>query len=121
MDSDNPVPRVNFGTMERHINQRVKLVCKVDQVGNGQVQVTTPDGAHVTVITAPGQAPFTSLYAEVEGMVMDPKTIREEEHTDFGDNFGEQGRPAGIARAHPAARRCLPRRSADELPRRSQT
>jgi hypothetical protein len=98
MDSDNPVPRVNFGTMERHINQRVKLVCKVDQVGNGQVLVTTPDNAQVTIITAPGQSPFTSLYAEVEGLVMDPKTIREEEHTDFGDNFGAR-RPG-----HPAPR-----------------
>jgi hypothetical protein len=91
MDSDNPVPRVNFSTMERHINQRVKLVCKVEQVGQGQVLATTPDNAQVTIITAPNQGPYNTLYVEVEGQVMDPKTIREEEHTNFGDDLGAPG------------------------------
>ena len=96
MDSDNPVPRVNFGTMERYMHQKVKLVCKVDQVGSGQVRATTSDNAQVTIITAPNQPPYDTLYVEVEGQVENAGTIREEEHTNFGDNFG--GLPARACR-----------------------
>jgi hypothetical protein len=88
MDCDNTVPRVNYSTMERYINQRVKLVCKVEQVMGSTVQVTTPDNAQVTIIVAPNSGAFESRFVEVEGTVMDPKTIREDEHTSFGDNIG---------------------------------
>lgn len=74
--------------MERYINQRVKLVCKVEQVMGSTVQVTTPDNAQVTIIVAPNSGAFESRFVEVEGTVMDPKTIREDEHTSFGDNIG---------------------------------
>ncbi len=95
MDSDNPIPRVNYSIMGRYINQRVKLVCKVEQVNGGTVLVTTPDNAQVTIIVSPNSGAFEGRFVEVEGTVVEPNTIREDEHTNFGDNLGAS-RPMAV-------------------------
>ena len=86
MNADDPTPRVGYEQLKHYIGRRVLFVGRVEGMdAGGLVSLSAPDGSKVSVQAA---SPFDTPYVEVEGVVQDPCTIREESHVDFGDNFG---------------------------------
>lgn len=100
MNCDDPTPRVGYEQLKHYIGRRVLFVGRVEGMENGLVSLTAPDGSKVSVQAA---SPFDTPYVEVEGVVQDPCTIREESHVNFGDTFG-----AARARLFWRARAALP-------------
>lgn len=72
--------------LKNFIGRKVLFVGRIETVENGLVHMSAPDGSKVMV---QGNSTYETPYAEVEGVVVDPMTIREESHTNFGDNFGK--------------------------------
>lgn len=87
MNADNPTPRVGFAQLKNMIGRKVLFVGRVESMEGGVAQMLAPDGSRVAVQT---NSMFETPFAEVEGVVVDPQTIREESHVNFGDNFGEK-------------------------------
>jgi Replication factor A protein 3 len=85
MNTDNAAPRVGFPQLKNLIGQRVTFVGRIETMEGGVVQMAAPDGSRVSVQAS---SPYDTQYAEVIGTVLDPSTIREETHVNFGDNFG---------------------------------
>lgn len=86
MNSDNPTPRVGFAQLKNMIGRRVLFVGRVESMDGGLVRMAAPDGSKVTI---QANSPYDTPIAEVQGVVVDPQTIREETHVNFGDNFGK--------------------------------
>lgn len=84
MNSDDPTPRVGFAQMKNFINKRVLFVGRVESMNNGVVTLLGPDGSKVAVQS---NSAYETPYVEVQGVVVDPQTIREESHVNFGENF----------------------------------
>ena len=84
-----PIPRVNFEAMQRMTGRRVSLVGEVESVSGNQYVVLTSDKGRVTVNGSPRGDPIQTRFVEFVGTVADGKTLNEDEHTNFGDNFGE--------------------------------
>ena len=94
MNCDNPTPRVGATQLKNYINRKVLFVGKIESVDNGLVNMQAPDGSRVNIQT---NSHYEAPFVEIEGVVVDPMTIREESHVSFGDNFGELQL---LARAH---------------------
>jgi hypothetical protein len=88
MNVDQPTPRVGFPQLKNFIGKTVIFVGKVETIQGQQVHMSAPDGSRVTV--QQNNSTFDSQFAEVTGVVVDPMTIREESHVEFGEKFGEQ-------------------------------
>lgn len=86
MNADDPTPRVGFAQLKNMIGRRVLFVGRVESMDGGLVRMAAPDGSKVAIQA--GGAAFETPYAEVCGTVVDPQTIREESHVNFGENFG---------------------------------
>eukprot|EP00882_Tetradesmus_deserticola_P004085 GHRQ01004316.1.p3 GENE.GHRQ01004316.1~~GHRQ01004316.1.p3 ORF type:complete len:112 (+),score=25.53 GHRQ01004316.1:1279-1614(+) len=84
MNVDQPTPRVGFPQLKNFIGKSVIFVGKVEAMQGQQVQMSAPDGSRVTV---QGNSTFDSQFAEVTGVVVDPMTLREESHVEFGEKF----------------------------------
>eukprot|EP00882_Tetradesmus_deserticola_P034344 GHRQ01039362.1.p2 GENE.GHRQ01039362.1~~GHRQ01039362.1.p2 ORF type:complete len:108 (-),score=19.63 GHRQ01039362.1:470-793(-) len=93
MNVDQPTPRVGFPQLKNFIGKSVIFVGKVEAMQGQQVQMSAPDGSRVTV---QGNSTFDSQFAEVTGVVVDPMTLREESHVEFGEKFGEQQQDSNI-------------------------
>ena len=89
MNADDPTPRVGFAQLKNMIGRKVLFVGRVESMDGGVAQMLAPDGSRVAVQAA---SMYETPYAEVTGVVVDPQTIREESHVNFGENFGEAGR-----------------------------
>jgi hypothetical protein len=87
MNCDNPIPRVGFAQLKNYINRRVLFVGKIESMENGVVNMQAPDGSKVLV---QANSHYDTPIVEVCGVVMDPMTIKEESHVNFGENFGER-------------------------------
>jgi hypothetical protein len=85
MNADEPTPRVGFAQLKNMIGRKVLFVGRVEQMENGVARMAAPDGSKVSVQST---SMFETPYAEVQGVVVDPQTIREESHVNFGENFG---------------------------------
>jgi hypothetical protein len=94
MDCSNPTPRVGYPQLKSFINQRVLFVGKVESLSPGCAHMLAPDGSKVVVQT---NSTYNSMFVEVEGVVVDPSTIREEAHVDMNETFG--GSPHAAAAA----------------------
>lgn len=87
-DTTSITPRVNFELMQRYLGQRVILTGEVERVEGGNVYLKTSDKATVTVQPNPSsRAAYDTPFVEVLGTVVDPRTIREEEHTNLGEAY----------------------------------
>lgn len=85
MRCDKPTPRVGFAQLKNFIGKSVLFAGKVESIDNGLVVLQAPDGSRVHIqATSHFDAPFV----EVLGTVVDPQTIREESHVNYGDSFG---------------------------------
>ena len=115
LDTSAPAPRVNFEQMGQLIGKRVKLAGHVGALTGNQLAVKAADEGVVTVLLA-GAAP-QSQYAEFEGTVESPNTLREESHTDFGAAFGEEREGwGGWVRGGWSSERPCPERRAPPAP-----
>lgn len=85
MNVDQPTPRVGFPQLKNYIGKTVIFVGKVETLQGQQVQMSAPDGSRVTIQA--GNSTFDTQFAEVTGTVVDPMTIREESHVEFGEKF----------------------------------
>jgi hypothetical protein len=85
MNTDSPTPRVGFAQLKNMIGRRVLFVGRVETMDGGVVRMAAPDGSKVSILA---NSTFETPFAEVQGTVVDPQTIREESHVNFGDNFG---------------------------------
>ncbi|GAX82733.1 hypothetical protein CEUSTIGMA_g10159.t1 [Chlamydomonas eustigma] len=85
---DIATPSINAELMIRYVGRRVRVVCELDNAGDGQtVQGRTSDKGVVQIQRDPRTAPPKTKYVEFIGTVVDPQTIREESNTNWGDNF----------------------------------
>jgi hypothetical protein len=99
------IPRVSLAGLAEHVGRRVLLVAKVESVDPSGTTVTlsspppaaagagAPEtGPRVLVQRPPGGGggAYDTAFAEVDGVVVDPTTLREESHTNFSDGFGTQ-------------------------------
>lgn len=87
MNCDNPIPRVGFAQLKNYINKKVLFVGKIESMNNGIVNMQAPDGSKVVV---QANSHYDTPIVEVCGVVVDPMTIKEESHVNFGENFGKQ-------------------------------
>jgi hypothetical protein len=94
MNCDNPIPRVGFAQLKNYINKKVLFVGKIESMNNGVVNMQAPDGSKVVV---QANSHYDTPIVEVCGVVMDPMTIKEESHVNFGENFGK---PATVLAVH---------------------
>lgn len=85
MNADDPTPRVGFAQLKNMIGRRVLFVGRVEGVDGGVVRMAAPDGSKVAI---QANSVFETPFAEVQGVVVDPQTIKEESHVNFGENFG---------------------------------
>ncbi len=85
MDISCPLPRVGASHLRDFVGRRVLFVGRVDKQEGGTIDMEAPDGGKVTVHA---RGPFSQPIAEVEGIVLDPQTIREEARSVLNDNFG---------------------------------
>ena len=85
MNADDPTPRVGFAQLKHMIGRRVLFVGRVENMEGGLVRMAAPDGSKVSVQAS---STFETPFVEVQGVVVDPQTIREESHVNFGENFG---------------------------------
>ncbi|KIZ02944.1 hypothetical protein MNEG_5011 [Monoraphidium neglectum] len=85
MNADEPTPRVGFAQLKNMIGRRVLFVGRVESQDVGRAHMAAPDGSKVVIEGA--SSAFETQFAEVQGVVVDPTTIREESHVDFGENF----------------------------------
>jgi hypothetical protein len=92
MNADEATPRVGFAQLKNMIGRRVLFVGRVETMEGGLVRMAAPDGSKVSIQAA---GTFETPYAEVQGVVVDPQTIREESHVNFGENFGAGGGGGG--------------------------
>lgn len=81
-------PRVNFEVMQRCQGRRVLLVGEVENLADGQLTLLTSDKGRVNVVCSSRGDPISSKFVEILGTVVDGQTVKEDEHTNFGDNFG---------------------------------
>lgn len=79
------MPRVGFGQLKSFVGRSVIFVGRVESMEGGVVVMQAPDGSHVHVQAS---SSFDTPFVEVTGVVVDPQTIREESHVDYGDSFG---------------------------------
>jgi hypothetical protein len=87
---DVATPSINAELMARFVGQKVRLVCELDDCGDGSlIQARTSDKGLVTIQKEPRTPIPTSKYVEFIGIVVDEKTMREESHASYGDSFGE--------------------------------
>lgn len=86
MDSSNPIPRVNGEILHQFVSRKVRLVGKVDRMANGEVYMKTSDG-HDVVVQTSGPSPRAS-FVEFEGTVTGARSMQEESHSDWGEDFG---------------------------------
>lgn len=93
MNADAPTPRVGFAQLKSFIGKQVLFVGKIESLEHGLVHMAAPDGSKVQV-RAGGMAPYDTPFAEILGTVVDPGTIREDSHTNLGDNFGARAAAA---------------------------
>ncbi|KAF8066318.1 RPA3B [Scenedesmus sp. PABB004] len=84
MAADACTPRVGFPQLKNMIGQTVVFVGKIESMGNGVVNMVAPDGSKVLV---QANSPYDTQFAEITGVVVDPCTIREESHVNYGDAF----------------------------------
>lgn len=101
------IPRVPIGSLAEFVGRRVLLVAKVEGVDPSGTTVTLAAAAAAgAAATAPeqqqqqparvvvqrpaggGGGAYDTAFAEVDGVVVDATTVREESHTNFSDNFG---------------------------------
>jgi hypothetical protein len=96
------LPRVPVAALADYIGRRVLLVAKVDGVDPSGATVTLSGAAAAAadasapppprvVVQRPaggGGGAYDTAFAEVDGVVVDANTVREESHTNFSDNFG---------------------------------
>jgi hypothetical protein len=85
--NDSPTPRVGYAQLKNFIGKSVLFVGKIESIDGSLVHMQAPDGSKVQVQT--GNTAYDTPYAEIQGTVVDPMTIREESHVNFGDNFGK--------------------------------
>ncbi|WIA22828.1 hypothetical protein OEZ86_009777 [Tetradesmus obliquus] len=85
MNVDQPTPRVGLPQLKNYIGKTVIFVGKVETLQGQQVQMSAPDGSRVTIQA--GNSTFDTQFVEVTGTVVDPMTIREESHVEFGEKF----------------------------------
>lgn len=98
------IPRVPIGSLAEFVGRRVLLVAKVEGVDPSGTTVTlaaagvsaaAPDAPQQQLARVVVQRPagggggaYDTAFAEVDGVVVDATTVREESHTNFSDNFG---------------------------------
>mmetsp|Transcript_3372 Transcript_3372/g.7377 ORF Transcript_3372/g.7377 Transcript_3372/m.7377 type:complete len:110 (-) Transcript_3372:746-1075(-) len=81
-------PRVNFEVMQRFIGKKVSVVGEIESTTpEGQIVLITSDKGRIHINTNPRAGPYDTKFLEFVGNVVDPRTLQEEEHTNFGDNF----------------------------------
>ena len=91
LDCSEPTPRVNADIMQRYVGRKVRLVCKVDEFGEGgMLKATASDGKPVHIRPKQGSN-YDTAFVEVEGVVENATTVQEQSFTTFGDSFGEWG------------------------------
>eukprot|EP00242_Pyramimonas_sp_CCMP2087_P003725 CAMPEP_0198212438 /NCGR_PEP_ID=MMETSP1445-20131203/26067_1 /TAXON_ID=36898 /ORGANISM="Pyramimonas sp., Strain CCMP2087" /LENGTH=107 /DNA_ID=CAMNT_0043886881 /DNA_START=111 /DNA_END=434 /DNA_ORIENTATION=+ len=86
MDVSAPTARVNGQQLAQQVGKKVRLVCKNESIDGTLMRVTAADGAAVTVQLT-GSGSYATAYLEFEGIVENSSTVREIEHTNFGDTF----------------------------------
>ena len=119
------IPRVGLGNLAEFVGRRVLLVAKVEGVDPSGTTVTLaapPPAAAAAAAAAalpPAATPrvlvqrpaggaggaYDTAFVEVDGVVVDATTVREESHTNFSDNFGE--REEGATGPLPRPRRAV--------------
>ena len=96
------IPRVFLTGLAEHVGRRVLLVAKVESVDPSGTTVTLSPpaapsaeaaaaaGPRVLVQRPPGGGggAYDTAFAEVDGVVLDATTLREESHSNFSDGFG---------------------------------
>jgi hypothetical protein len=85
-------PRANFEVLARLQGRRVLLVGEVESVADQVLTLVTSDKGRVSVNYSGSGEPITSKFVEIVGTVVDSRTVTEESHTNFGDNFGTSAR-----------------------------
>ena len=88
MDVSEPTPRVNFDLMQRHMHKKVLLVGQIESRDNNVARLRAADGGIVQVMVQPGVM-FESKFIQFEGIVESPTQLSALNHTNFGDNLGE--------------------------------
>lgn len=89
MMSADATPRVGFSQLKNFIGKTIIFVGQLETIQGQNVTMQAPDGSRVTVQSNMRQQ-FDTKFCEVTGVVVDPCTIQEESHVNFGDKFGEQ-------------------------------
>jgi hypothetical protein len=103
------IPRVALSGLAEFVGRRVLLVAKVEGVDPSGTTVALgapppPAAAGDAAAAPPAPAPrvlvqrpagggggaYDTAFVEVDGVVVDATTVREESHTNFSDNFGER-------------------------------
>jgi replication factor A3 len=110
MDLAAPAPRVNGELLARFVGRRVLLVGKAESMEGSALRVRTSDDRVVSVELKSGTAGAASDYIEFEAVVVSQDSVREEEHTNFGANFGApaaRGVQLAVC-ASPCSLTCLP-------------
>eukprot|EP00879_Flechtneria_rotunda_P010072 GHRR01010530.1.p1 GENE.GHRR01010530.1~~GHRR01010530.1.p1 ORF type:complete len:111 (+),score=7.73 GHRR01010530.1:283-615(+) len=84
MNDSKTIPRVGFSQLKNFIGKTVTFLGKIESMENGLVHMQAPDGSRVQV---QANSAYDTPYAEITGMVIDPMTIKEDSHVNFGDSF----------------------------------
>ena len=88
MDVSAPTARVNGAQLAQQIGKKVRFVCKTESVEGNLMRVIAADNMPVTVQLT-GSGAYDTEYLEFEGIVENSSTVKELEHTNFGNKFGE--------------------------------
>mmetsp|Transcript_37773 Transcript_37773/g.82163 ORF Transcript_37773/g.82163 Transcript_37773/m.82163 type:complete len:108 (-) Transcript_37773:370-693(-) len=86
MDISAPTARVNGAQLSQQVGKKVRFVCKTESVEGNLMRVTAADNMAVTVQLT-GTGAYDTAYLEFEGIVENASTVREIEHTNFGNTF----------------------------------
>lgn len=81
-------PSINAELMPRFLGQRVRLVCELEDPGDGiTILAKTSDKASVTIQKDPRTNTPGTKYVEFIGTVIDARTLKEESNSNWGDSF----------------------------------
>ena len=83
-----PTPRINSSLLSSHLNQTVRLACKIISVRNGIALAEASDQGQVTIRMHPATPPYTSQCIEVVGREDGDLSIQELSVVELGDHFG---------------------------------
>lgn len=88
---DTSTPSINAALMPRFVGRRVRLVCELEDPGDGKtLAARASDKGAVSVVKDARAGLPTTKYAEFVGVVEAPGKLREESNTNWGDSFGER-------------------------------